>query len=444
MLVTFVKPTLGRLGDGAPFVDAARMEPLQLAVLAALTPPGVDVRLLDDRVDVIDYDERTDLVAITVESFTARRAYEIAAEFRARRVPVVMGGMHPTLIPEEVAQHADAVFTGDAETLWAQVVADAHDGRLRPRYDAPVGPPQAGGTLPRRDLFAGKGYLPLSLIQFGRGCRYGCEFCAVGHYFGHHQYSRPPEDVVAEVRAQARRILFFVDDNLISDPGAAKALLRALVPLRIRWVSQASVDQVRDPELMRLFVESGCLGNVIGFETLDPDNLRQMHKGANLADFDGYAGAVAAIREHGLQTWAAFALGYDRDTPESILATCEWAIDNRFTFAAFNVLMPYPGTPLYARLAAEGRLLYDGRWWLHPDYRFNAAAFVPARMTADQLTEAGWACRRRWNSASSIVRRAFDLRTNMSSPFRFALYCAYNPLYRQEAWKRQGLRLGLR
>jgi radical SAM superfamily enzyme YgiQ (UPF0313 family) len=127
-------------------MDAARMEPLQLAVLAALTPPGVDVRLLDDRVDVIDYDEPTDLVAITVESFTARRAYEIAAEFRARRVPVVMGGMHPTLIPEEVAQHADSVFTGDAETLWAQVVADAHDGRLRPRYDAPVGPPQAGAT----------------------------------------------------------------------------------------------------------------------------------------------------------------------------------------------------------------------------------------------------------------------------------------------------------
>ncbi len=450
MLITFIKPTLGRLADGAPFVDAARMEPLQLAVLAGLTPAGVDVRLLDDRVDVIDYDEPTDLVAITVESFTARRAYEIAAEFRARRVPVVMGGMHATLIPDEVAGHADSVFTGDAETGWAQVVADAHEGRLRPRYDAPVGPPQPGGTLPRRDLFAGKGYFPLTLLQFGRGCRYRCEFCAVGQYFGHHQYTRPPDDVVAEIRAQSRRNLFFVDDNLIADPEAAKSLLRALVPLRIRWVSQASVDQVRDPELMRLFVDSGCLGNVIGFESLEPDNLRQMRKSANLAPagpdagFDRYARAVASLRRHGLQTWAAFALGYDHDSPDSILETCEWAIDNRFTFAAFNVLMPYPGTPLYARLQAEGRLLYDGRWWLHPDYRFNGAAFRPARMTADQLTEATWACRRRWNSAGSIVRRAFDPRTNMASLFRFALYCAYNPLYRREAWKRQGLRLGLR
>jgi radical SAM superfamily enzyme YgiQ (UPF0313 family) len=441
--VTFIKPTLGRLADGAPFVDAARMEPLQLALLAGLTPAGVDVELLDDRIDRIDYDEPTDLVAITVEAFTARRAYEISAEYRARRVPVVMGGMHATLIPDEVAQHADAVFTGDAETLWAQVVADAHGGRLRPRYHGAPGVPQPG-VLPRRDLLAGKGYLPLSLLQFGRGCRHGCEFCAVGAYFEHHVHTRPVAEVVAEIQAQPRRNLFFVDDNFIADPGAAKALLRALIPLRVRWVSQASVDQVRDPELMRLFVESGCLGNVIGFESLDPANLRQMHKGPNLAGFDRYAGAVGMLRAHGLQTWAAFALGYDHDTVDSILATVEWSIENRFTFAAFNVLMPYPGTPLYARLEAEGRLLYDGRWWLHPDYRFNSAAFRPARMTADELTGATWACRRRWSSPVSIVRRAFDPRTNMGSPFRFALYCAYNPLYRREALKRQGLRLGLR
>ncbi len=443
MKVTFIKPNLGRLADGAPFIDKARMEPLQLAVLAGLTPPGVEVELVDDRVDPIPYDEPTDLVAITIESFTARRGYEIADEFRSRRVPVVIGGMHATLIPDEVAGHADAVFTGDGEGAWPQVVADAHDGRLRPRYDGGLGRPQAG-ALPRRDLFRGKGYLPLSLLQFGRGCRHRCEFCAVGEYFGHHQWTRPVDEVVAEVRAQPRRNLFFVDDNLIADPEAAKALLRALVPLRIRWVSQATVDQVHDPELMALFVESGCLGTVIGFESLDPENLRAMRKGANLAGFDGYAGAVAELRRRGLQTWAAFVVGYDHDTSGSIAATCEWAIEQRFTFAAYNVLMPYPGTPLYDRLAAEGRLLYDGTWWLHPAYRFNHAAFRPARMTPDQLTEAAWACRRRWNSPSSIVRRALDPRTNMSSPFRAALYWAYNPLYRSESFKRQGLRLGFR
>ena len=230
--------------------------------------------------------------------------------------------------------------------------------------------------------------------------------------------------MVAEIRAQSRRNLFFVDDNLIADPVAAKSLLRALIPLHIRWVSQASVDQARDPELMRLFADSGCLGTVIGFESLDPDDLRAMGKRHNLVGFDRYASVVAALRAHHLQTWAAFLLGYDHETPESIAATCDWALEQRFTFAAYNILMPYPGTLLYDRLAAEGRLLYDGRWWLHPDYRFNHAAFRPARMTADQLTEAAWDARRRWSSPRSIVTRALDPATNLASPFRLALYCA--------------------
>ncbi len=448
MLITLIRPTMGRLAD-RPFIDQARMEPLHLGVIAALTPPGVDVRLLDDRVDPIDYDEATDLVGITVESFTARRSYEIADEFRARGVPVVMGGMHATLLPDEVALHADAVVTGDAELVWPTVVGDAHEGRLRPHYAGAFGLPQHGPgpprtVVPRRDLYAGKGYLPISLLQFGRGCRFRCEYCAVGRYFEHHAYVRPVGDVVREVQSQPRRDLFFVDDNLIADRPAAKALLRALAPLRVRWVSQASIDQVEDPELMDLLVESGCLGNVIGFESLDPENLRQMGKRPNLHGFDRYVDAVATLRGRGLQTWAAFVLGYDHETVDSVAATCEWAIRQRFTFGAFNVLMPYPGTRLYARLEAEGRLLYDGRWWLHPAYRFNHAAFRPTRMTPDELTEATWAARRRWNSPSSIVGRALDRRTNLSSPTRFLLYCLYNPLYRRETFKRQGLLLGLR
>jgi radical SAM superfamily enzyme YgiQ (UPF0313 family) len=443
MQITFIKPTLGCLQDGERFVDEGRMEPLSLGILAGLTPRGVDCRLFDDRVDEIDYDEPTDLVAINVEAFTARRAYEIADEYRRRRVPVVMGGMHATLIPEEVAEHADAVFTGDAEALWAQVVADAREGRLRSRYDGTTGNPQFG-VLPRRDLYAGKGYLPISLLQFGRGCRHRCEFCAVGEYFAHHQYTRPVAEVVTEIESQPRRELFFVDDNLVANPEAAKELLRALIPLKVRWVSQASIEHTHDPEMVRLFAESGCLGNVIGFESLNLENLRQMRKTANLPRFGGYAEEVATLRAHGLQTWAAFALGYDHDTVESILATCEWGISNHFTFAAFNVLMPYPSTALYKRLESEGRLLYDGKWWLHADYRFNHAAFRPTRMTADQLTEVGWKCRQRWSSSTSIFKRAFDLRTNMSSPLRFALYCAYNPLFRREAFKKQGMRLGVR
>ncbi len=443
MQITLIKPNMGRLAEG-PFVDEARMEPLGLGVLAALTPPGADIRLWDERVDEIDYDEATDLVGITVETFTARRSYEIADEYRSRGIPVVMGGMHATLIPDEVAEHADSVYTGDAEAMWHQVVADAHDGRLRPRYDAPFVPPQPDGLQPRRDLYHPGVYLPLSLMQFGRGCRFRCEFCAVGAFFRHHHYHRPVADVVAEAEAQPRRNIFFVDDNIIAEHDRAKDLMRALEPLRIRWVSQASVDQVRDPELMDLMASSGCLGNVIGFESLDPDNLQQMRKGQNLTRFDRYAELVGELRSRHLQTWAAFLLGYDHETRESALATCEWAIANKFTFAAFNILTPYPGTPLYERMAQEGRLLYDGKWWLHPDYRFNYAVYRPARMTPDDLTEAAWGCRQRFNSAGSIARRVLDPRTNLSSPIRLALYLLYNPVYRKEAFKRQGLLLGHR
>jgi radical SAM superfamily enzyme YgiQ (UPF0313 family) len=441
--VTFIKPTLGCLSDGEHFVDEACMEPLSLGILAGLTPAGVDCRLFDDRFDEIDYDEPTDLVAINVETFTASRAYEIAAEYRARKVPVVMGGMHATLIPEEVAEHADSIFIGDGENQWAQVVADSHEGRLRKRYYGTPGIPQPG-IQPRRDLYTRNRYLPVSLLQFGRGCRFNCEFCAVSKYFDHCHYIRPVSEVIAEITAQSRKDLFFVDDNFVSNPQAVKKLLHALIPLKIRWVSQASIEHTRDDELMRLFVESGCMGNVIGFESMALENLRQMHKTTNLTAFDGYAKAVEILRDHHLQTWAAFALGYDHDTIESLLKTCEWGISNQFTFAAFNVLMPYPSTPFYERLKSEGRLLYDGRWWLHKDYRFNHAAFRPARMKPDELTETAWECRKRWSAWASIAKRLMDPKTNLNTPFRFAIYCAYNPLFRREAFKRQGMRLGTR
>jgi hypothetical protein len=159
------------------------------------------------------------------------------------------------------------------------------------------------------------------------------------------------------------------------------------------------------------------------------------------AGFDEYKQAVE-LRQHHLQTWAAFILGYDQDTIESVLATCDWGLVNRFTFAAFNVLMPYPTTTLYKRLQSEGRLLYDGHWWLHPAYRFNYAAYRPVRMTPDELTETAWKCRQKWSSPSSIFKRALDLNTNRASLFRFGVYCVYNPLFRREAFKRQGMRLG--
>lgn len=443
MKLTLIKPNIGRR-EHSLYVDEARMEPLQLGVLAALTPPDVDVVLYDDRMESIPYDEPTDLAAITVETFTARRSYEIGAEFRRRGVPVVMGGMHPTLCPTEAARHADALYIGDAESLWPRLVEDARRGRLRPIYRAGPGPPHPG-LMVRRDLFRGKGYLPLTLLQFGRGCRFGCDFCATGVFFNRSHFYRPVAEVIREIEAAGGgRLLFFVDDNLLADFEAAKSLFRALIPLNVRWVSQGSINMTQDRELMDLMVASGCLGYVIGFESLDPKNLRAARKSPNLAgSFQQYQPQLEILREYGLQVWAAFTLGYDHDTPESIERIVHFAQANKFAFAAFNVLMPYPNTPFYRRLQAEGRLLYGGRWWLHPDYRFNYAAFRPRLMSPAALTEAGFAARAAFNSPLSIIRRAFAPKTNMRSLFRLATYLTYTALFRKEVYKKHGMRFGL-
>jgi len=436
-----IRPNIGRL-EHSLFVDEARMEPLQLGVLAGLTPADVEVVLCDDRCEEIPYEHKYSLVAITVETFTARRAYEISAEFKKRECPVVLGGMHITLLPEEAALYADSIVTGDAETVWTEVIEDARQNRLKPRYDAPPGIPQPG-TATRRDLFGGKGYLPITLLQFGRGCRYSCSYCAVSTYFHSCHYKRRIDEVIREIEGQNRRTLFFVDDNITADHQAAKELFRALIPLKVRWVSQASIDITGDRELLTLMKKSGCLGNVIGFESLSPENLAGTGKTANVsASSDEYRTEIKILRDFGFQTWAAFTLGYDRDTPDALERMLDFSLENRFTFAAFNILMPYPGTRFYQRLNRENRLLYNGKWWLHPEYRFNHAAYIPAKMTAGQLTETGLHCRSVFNSPGAIVRRAFDLKTNMRNPLRLGIYCAYNPLFKRETVKKQDMLLG--
>ncbi|MCF7734409.1 MAG: hypothetical protein K9N23_22190 [Akkermansiaceae bacterium] len=251
-------------------------------------------------------------------------------------------------------------------------------------------------------------------------------------------------EVVQEVEAQERKFLFFVDDNILADHEAAKELCRALVPLKVRWVSQGSIDMTHDRELMELLVRSGCVGLVVGFESLDQQCLRSMKKAPNIrGGFDGYQQQVEIIRDYGLQLWAAFTLGHDYDTPASIERTLEFAVENKFCFAAFNILVAYPNTPLYRKWQTEGRLLYDGKWWLHPEYRFNHACFQPTLMSPDELTEACFKARASFNSIPSIIQRAFDFKTNMRSLYRLGIYAAYNPIFRKEVFKKHGMKFGL-
>lgn len=443
MKLTLIKPNIGRKGHSL-YIDEGRMEPLQLGILAALTPNNVKVVMYDDRMEQIPYDEPTDLVAITVETFTARRSYEISSAFMSRGVPVVMGGMHVTLLPEEAKAHSTSIVIGDAEPVWKNVIADCKNYSLKDIYQGEQPAIPQEGIITRRDIFEGKGYLPITLLQFSRGCRYSCNFCASSAYFKSRHYCRRVEDVVKEIQSQKRKLLFFVDDNIVADFEKAKELFRALIPLKIKWVSQGSMDMLNDKELMSLMVKSGCLGLVIGFESINESNLKEMNKGANRKKaLNQYKDQIKELRKWGLQTWAAFTVGYDGDTVDSIRETCHFAIKNKFCFAAYNILMPYPNTPLYEKLKVEDRLLYDEKWWLHEDYRFNYAAIKPKNMSPEELTEVSFWCRKTFNSPKSIFFRALEPRTNMRTPYRFLTYLIYNPLFRKEVFKKQGMQFGI-
>ena len=443
MKITLIKPTIGTKSNNL-YIDEGRMEPLQLGVIAALMPARIEVAMYDDRMEKIPFDEPTDAVMITIETYTAKRAYEIADEYRNRNVPVIIGGMHARLATREVMEHCDCTVSGDAENILPELIDDLENNRLHKLYQCGVADPPQKNLPARRDIFTGKGYLPVSLMQFSRGCVNECNFCACSVYFDKSHCCRAVEDVVAEIKSQKRKFVFFVDDNIVADKNKAKALFRALIPLKINWVSQGTINMVYDDELMRLIVESGGMGFVVGFESINPESVDNIGKSVNKErGFNKYRDEIAVLRKWGLQTWAAFTIGHDADTIESIKQTVDWALRNKFAFAAFNILMPYPQTPLYKQLQAEGRLLYDGRWWLHDEYRFNRASFIPKNMTPDELTEVGFYCRKKFNSPLSVFKRMFDFKTNMRTPKKFITYWLYNPLFRKEVYKKQGLRFGL-
>jgi radical SAM superfamily enzyme YgiQ (UPF0313 family) len=432
MKVTFVRPSMmrGAAGDS--------LEPLVFAILSGLTPPEIDRVLYDDRLEVIPYDEPTDLVALTVETATAKRAYQIASEYHRRGVPVVMGGCHPTLAPDEALGYASSIVIGDAEGVWGDVVDDAARGALKPVYERRA--PDLNGVPVDRSIFRGKRYGPLALVQFGRGCRFSCEFCSVRAFYGSNIRHRPVRQVVDEVRRLRRRHVFFVDDNLFVDRDRSRQLLEALIPLRVRWSCQASLDTTVDQGLLRLMQRSGCLLVIVGFESMNRENLEQMGKQWNLRQ-GGYAEVVRAFHDHGIMVYGTFVFGYDHDTVDSFDTALEFAIGSKLCLANFNPLCPTPATPLYDRLKDEGRLINDP-WWLHPDYRYGQSMLRPLRMTARDLELGCYRARSRFNTYGCILQRSFARGANGKFSNRPGFSLLVNLVSRRQIHGKQSMPLG--
>ena len=437
--VTIVHPCVGRHVGMKRYIRSWRMEPLPPAVLAALLPADVERRFYDDRLEPVPFDEPTDLVAISVETYTAKRSYQIASEYRRRGVPVVMGGFHATLCPDEVGRYCEAIVIGEAESVLAELVDDARHDRLQPVYRPDRRP--ALTVTPDRSIFAGKRYLPIRLVEFSRGCRFKCDFCAITSFFAASHRHRDIDRVVAEVQATRRRgqMFFFVDDNLTSNLAEAKALMRALIPLKIRWVSQTAINVAHDPEALDLMKRSGCQGVLVGFESLDRSGLKRMNKSFNLMK-GGPEAAMANFRRHGLRIYGTFIFGYDHDTADTFAEAVHFAKSQAMFIAAFNHITPFPGTPLHERMAAEGRLTYDP-WWLDERYRYNMIPFEPATMPAEELADRCLRARREFYAWSSIAARAKHP-IHRRDPWMLANFVAINAMHQSDVEGRNGLPLG--
>jgi radical SAM superfamily enzyme YgiQ (UPF0313 family) len=433
MKITFIRPHI------TSYRPADALEPLVFGILANLTPPDVELVLYDDRIEPIPYDEPTDLVALTVETFTAKRAYQIAAQYRKRGVPVVMGGYHPSLLPEEASLYADAIAIGDAESIWPRIVADARAGRLQRFYQSP---PELAveGISPKRSLFASKHYAGLRVVQFGRGCRFACDFCSIHAFYGRSMPRRCLEDVLAELDELRGQYVFFADDNLFNDRQQAEALFRMLKPFNIHWACQSSLDIVQSPDLLDLMAQSGCVGVLLGFETLDEASLTQMKKKWNVKQ-GSYSDSLAKIYERGIMAFGSFMFGYDYDTPDVFDRTLEFAMRSKLALAQFNTVTPFPGTPLYERLKKEKRLLFD-RWWLHDDYRYGDTIFQPKSMMPEVLRDETIRLRHEFNTYSAIARRMLAPKMNAHSIYNLFAFLAVNLVSKKEIRNKLNMPLG--
>jgi len=372
--------------------------PMSLAAVAANTPEDVRVSITDSYVERIDWSLKPELVGITSLTASAAGAIRLAKKYRSIGVKVVMGGIHPTATSEQMLQYCDAVVRGEAENTWPGLIRDFLAGKMQRIYSSDPKPDLADYRWPRRDLLKRHKYLVFNMVETSRGCPFNCMYCTDWVIYGPKYRFRPVQDVVEEIRSMRGRFHVFLDNNIVGNPTRAKELFEALIPLRIKWVAQASITMAYDEELVRLAKRSGCLGVLVGLETLNKNMLKKIGKPVDPAR---YISDIALIQKHGIFVQGEFIFGFDEDDESVFLETLEFAERAKLASARFAILKPYPGTRFHEQCRREGRL-GEQDW---SKYHSRNVAFTPMLLTARQLQEGRDMCDSRFATVRSLWNR---------------------------------------
>jgi radical SAM superfamily enzyme YgiQ (UPF0313 family) len=406
---------------------------LTLPMLAAVTPPHCRLRLVNETVEEIPFDEHWDLVGITGMGSGIVRAWQIADEFRRRGTTVVIGGIAASLLGAEVSlEHADAVVTGEAEETWPQLVSDFENNRLKPLYQMRRPPPIEQLPLPRYELMNRATLGFWRPVQATRGCPFTCNYCSITAFFKAGYRKRPVREVVRDVRAAKQsgtRYIAFIDDNIGVDFNYCAELWEALIPEKIIWISQCSLHIAERPDMLRLARQSGCRLLSFGIETTSPESLKTVDKEWNRPE--RYREAVATIRKHGIDVSTEMIIGLDGDDASVFQRTYDFIMDNQISVPRVHIMTPIPGTPLYEELKQEGRIVSE-------DFsRFSGGQVIyrPLHLKPDELQTGYWRLYENLFSWRAIKRRVAGNRASLG-PYMRAFVLGVNLHYRRHVLNR--------
>jgi radical SAM superfamily enzyme YgiQ (UPF0313 family) len=381
-----------------------RFPSLALANIAALTPDKHDIQVCDEQISPIDYDLDVDLVAISVNTSISQRAYEIADNFREKGIRVVLGGLHPTLMPYESLKHADSIVIGDADGTWNELLIDFENNNLKKKYISDQTKDLILPT-PRWEIFKGMGYVTTNFIEATRGCSNNCKFCSTSPFYSYKHRTRQIDVIIKDikkVRSFPKKFIFFVDDNIVCNKEYAKELFRALIPLNIYWISQATVDIGDDEELIKLAAKSGCFGLFLGFDSILETNLQDMNKKHNKVE--NYKRAVDLLHKYGIGVEGGFIFGYDNDTPDVFRDTYNFLADSNMESFLAIYLTPIPGTQMYNEFEEQKRLITDD----YSKYDFRHIVVKPKNMSNKQLYDGVSWISREFNSKKFMKKRVIS------------------------------------